>query len=366
MDMDPPEMGDGVNPASSSLSAARTMDHSFVLSHESEEMAVPLRHGPKLRKALAADKVIELRKSETKNNDNCYLKNMLAATKQHLNYQLQHQARKNAEHFILGRGLNGIGTFSHPNFASPLALFAGQGLYEWIFGNQDSTTSSKRPSPDGEDSDSRRVRPRQDDWDPTSFDDIDAILRMDDDMEVARHAGTELEDISSALMPWTVSASKRGSSMSRLGLGSAARRSRLVSASPLQSRGQTMAPMEEIDLQMLDEELILETDPEGAEAINFARTEKIEAALDKDGRDFLIFIENEITAKQADEEQIANQLGTGARDIDSITFEELMAPTVHEKKTAARGFLVVCSLATKNLIHVEQEVHFGDIVIGLV
>jgi meiotic recombination protein REC8 len=373
MHFDLPNVGEGMVledlPGSSSLSAARSMHSSFIMSHEAEEVvAVPLHRGTKPRKPILLDQSIEYRMADTKLHDTGYLRNMIAASRERLNRRLHHQARNNAEHFILGKGLNGIGTNLHPNITNPLAMFSGKGLYEWIFGAQEQKveTGTKRSSSDDEASNSRRVRARTDELDPASFDDAEAILRMDDDVEVARQAGTDLEDVSSVVMPWTVSASKRGSSVSRFGVGSTTRRSRLVSASPLQNRGAAMAPLDEINFQVLDDRLIPGTYANDQEATDAVEDKRIEAALDKDGDDFIVFIAIEIALKQASEEQLATQLEAEAKTVDSISFEELMAPNVHPKQTAARGFLVVCSLATKNLIRVKQNEHFGGIIMSLV
>jgi meiotic recombination protein REC8 len=353
----------------SSLSTARTIDSSFIISHESEEVvAIPLRRGPKPRKPILMDQSIEFRKSDSMQHDSGYLQHMIAATREHLNRKLHHQARKNAEYFITGKGLNGIGKSLHPNTTNPLAMFSGEGLYEWVFGNQyqGPKIGTKRASSNDDTSNSRRVRSRTAEYDPTSFDDEDAILRMDEDVEVARRGDSELEDISSAVMPWTISASKRGSSISRLGVGSTTRRARLVSASPLQSRGATLAPLDEIDFQLSEIETIPDTDPNDPEAIILARSQQIGAAIDKDGNDFMIFLKNEIAIKQAEQEQLASQLNAEPHTVNLITFEELMAPNIHHRIIAARGFLVVCTLASKNLIRVVQDDHFGEIVMSLV
>jgi meiotic recombination protein REC8, fungi type len=95
-----------------------------------------------------------------------YLINMNeAADARHLK-KLTHQAKKNAEHWVLGRGIGGVGSgLGQDHVVGPLQFFSGVGLLAALTGRELSPAGSKRgrsPSAtSAADEEERRVRVRE-------------------------------------------------------------------------------------------------------------------------------------------------------------------------------------------------------------
>src|ERR1700760_2899406 len=247
MELGLPQVGDGYDmemedATSSTSQIQQSSSTSFVVSHESEEMvAVPLRR-TRVPKSIPADTTLELRNRNMIEQNHKYIENMRLQQKEHLLRLLSRQAKRNADYFILGRGINSSGKFVFSHTVNPLSMFCGNRLYEWATGKQLPLSNPKRGLEDL-DIEPRRVRARQDDFEfgrADEPDDYNFTALPDDEVELPRERAVDLTDISS-VMPWNISASLRGSSAYRVGSAllpsSATRRSRLVSASPLHGRG---------------------------------------------------------------------------------------------------------------------------------
>jgi meiotic recombination protein REC8, fungi type len=349
---------------------------SFVISTETEEAPVMLHRKTRAPKVIAADITVELRNREMIDHSNNYIENMLHAEKEHLMRGLPHQAKKNAEHYILGRGINGIGSTIDSGMPHPLAMFSGERLFEWVTGKPLPVAGTKREREEGPDSASRQVRPRDEYYEfgrNALHDDQGMTIMEGVDIELPREHVADLEDISSA-MPWNISASNRGSSVPRMGSAappsSAARRSRMVSASPTHGHS-GVAPLlidedafrmiEDFNEPLGENGLPLTSSP-GPQTIS----NKIDISLDTESSNFLTFVKYAILGKQSDADQIAGQLGAEAEMVESVTFGELLPPRSNSKVVAANGLLHVLALATKNLIKVKQDEHFGSISISTV
>lgn len=84
----------------------------------------------------------------------------------------------------------------------------------------------------------------------------------------------------------------------------------------------------------------------------------LETTLEKEAFNFLAYLERSLQQKQAQTASI--------EAVQSVTFEELI-PHEEDRMTyvvAAQGLLHVLLLATKGLIEVQQQQHFGEIVMN--
>src|ERR1700761_8481935 len=166
MEFDLPRVDDGYDVEigdvpSSTLQIQTNSSTSFVVSHETEEMvAAPLRR-TRVPKPIPVDTNLELRNRNMIEQNNKYIENMRLQQKEHLLRLLSRQAKQNADHFILGRGINGIGKSVSSKIQTPLSMFCGNELYKWATGKQLPLLNSKRGQEDS-DTDTRRVRPRDD------------------------------------------------------------------------------------------------------------------------------------------------------------------------------------------------------------
>ena len=104
-----------------------------------------------------------------------------------------------------------------------------------------------------------------------------------------------------------------------------------------------------------------------------AASQWVRQTLDSESMNFLAFIESGLAEKRGlDHEaaQRAEQLGAAAREIEetaeTVTFEELLPFSSNSRIVAAQALLHTLSLATKGMISVRQEVHFGGIGMSVV
>lgn len=163
------------------------------------------------------------------------------------------------------------------------------------------------------------------------------------------------------------------------------RASRITSASPLIGRG---GPERYSDLEVpnFDDENELLGGPStsiagddfelhgpaaGVDTQTAAKSQWMRAALDAESNNFLDFVETEIATKAAraagGEEAEADDLpGAGVAGPDSVFFEDLLPPARNTTTVAAQALLHVLALATKGMLHVEQQEHYGPIGLGLV
>jgi meiotic recombination protein REC8, fungi type len=400
MDVGLPLIDDGYDlpPAEVGLSSDqyRPQDISSVIAETSSSVAAPQRRKVRVPKVIKVDRNIELRNRELLTMNNDYLRNMANDQSRTHAFRAGHQAKKNAEYWLLGRGLGNVGHgIGSSKTKGPLAdIFSGASLYQWITGSQLGVAGRKRESEVEDTTDTeRRVRPRLDNGDqisrggPADFID-DGIVFQGDETEMGREAPEALEDISSA-MPWNISASIRGSVTARGqpgavgGTGSATgslgrRGSRMVSASPLVGRGRPsgLEPFGGPDLTseaMLGGDMgdfyVPAVDPDfelyGPGAVVDTQTAAQgswqAAVLDRESNNFLDFVENTIGEKR----KIAQELDPTA-DVNDVEFEVLLSPATNSIVVAAQALLHVLTLGTKNLISVKQQEHYGSIQLRLV
>ncbi|KAH9864959.1 hypothetical protein IAQ61_008905 [Plenodomus lingam] len=391
MELDLPNYGDELPDSGSFSSTAHGRSNKLpeVIESTSSTVTASLRRKPRAARVIPMDRTIELRNADLADWNINYLQNMRNAAKPKAKLAATARAKKNAEHYVWGSGLGGIGQDVSGAYGSnPFEMFIGDKLFELITGKSRQKGKSPKHSRDSGIDDvtqdeSRRVRQKTGEFD----DDIsrggndEGVFELGDadvDVELPREAVTALDDeqIFSA-MPWN-SASIRGSSaVPRSGLGShdqSKRGTRVVSASPLLGRGRASE---------LDTLRTLESDGDyGLEGNEFAPLEpssdypelavpvvtntRVRDALSAEGTNFLTFVIDAITEKrglvQAAMENMSGILqATTAAEIDEITFEELLPPHENSKLVACQALMMVLSLGSKGMLNVQQPYYFGQI-----
>ncbi|KAE9963758.1 hypothetical protein BLS_008934 [Venturia inaequalis] len=385
-------------PAAGDLSSDHHRHRSSSVLESSDTAAAPQRRR-RDPKVIQADSKIELRSRELLSMNNDYLMNMTNDLVRSHALRISQQAKKNADYWLLGRGLGDVGSgLGHAKAKGPLAdMFSGSSLYQWISGSQPEVAGQKRESDPEDTTDSeRQKRPRLDEEDQVGRAEPADVGMMDDgyvfqgdDTELARDQPSALEDIHSA-MPWNIHSSIRGSSVNRAqagipggsAAGSLSRRgSRMVSASPLVGRGRptTLEGLPDVDPtsdaallysmgagDFLDEDFERYGPGAAVDTQTAAQSSWQKAALDKESNNFYDFIENAIEQNReaADGAEEGSDKGS-VQDIDEVGFEDLLRPEENSIVVAAQGLLHVLTLATKNLIRVRQDVHYGDIRMSL-
>ncbi|KAL8908533.1 MAG: hypothetical protein Q9207_000743 [Kuettlingeria erythrocarpa] len=364
------------------------------------------RREPKL---LPIDQTQELRNTDLAEWNNNYVANMDHAKKIKTQHKLTSTAKQNAAAWVFGAGIGGIGAGVNAlNVKGPLAeMFAGEAFVQALTGVPTQVAGLKRGSEELEaaesESEARRVRMRQGDEElglaqGLNLEDDDGIvLPGSEAIEMARHAQPALDDTSQ--FPWNRSASLRGSRQGSIGQGFGSsvggfatsggrlsslppiagpgsldrRASRITSTSPLVGRGQGQDLEPEIS-QFDDNELLGGPSTSvagddfqiyGPAAIvdtqTAAQSQWLRAALDTESSNFLEFIKAEVSSKAAAAQDTEDQNVGGVVAPTSVFFEELLPPDRNTKIVGAQALLHVLALATKGLIHVKQEEHYGPI-----
>ncbi|KAL8723125.1 MAG: hypothetical protein Q9225_000529 [Loekoesia sp. 1 TL-2023] len=381
----------------------------------SEAVVAPQQRKRREPKELPVDRIQELRNADLAQWNNEYLANMDQARKSKLQHKRATFAKQNAAFWVFGAGIGGIGAGTGASgMKGPLTeIFAGDALMQALTGTPASGAGKKRSRSgdegDQSDSEARRVRMREGEEEVGRAqglnleDDDTMVLPGSEAIEMGRHAQPSLEDTSQ--FPWNRSASLRGSrqgSMTRgqgfpgsiggfatsggrpsslppiVGPGSLDRRaSRITSASPLLGRG----PEHYSDLEIPhfdDNELLggpstsvagddfqLYGPAAGVDTQTAAQSQWLRATLDTESNNFLEFIKTEISHKAATAQEARDDLSVGIGAPNSVLFEELLPPTQNTKIVAAQALHHVLALATKNLIRVDQQIHYGPIKLGL-
>src|ERR1700712_2048054 len=113
------------------ISSTSYIQHSV---EEEEEVAdAPLSRAVRTRKSIPLDDIVELRKQVLVDWMGHYASNKRLAQRTNLMHKIPRQAKKNADRWITGVGLfglgGGIGKDHHPSL---LAVFSGSSLFEMI------------------------------------------------------------------------------------------------------------------------------------------------------------------------------------------------------------------------------------------
>lgn len=385
---DPPEV-----PAMSSAVEQHLSEHPEQIIASVSSVAAPLRRKKKATKFLPKDRKLELSNTEILAWNANYLDNMKEAARGRIRNHVQQQAKKNAEHYVWGAGIGGLG---RDYFAAqgPLAGFVGDNLLELFTGaSRNPEVISKRNRDSGIDEGiqgeahnkrQKTVKPEQE----TARGEEDEGLFMlggDEEVELPREAVSALDDqqIFSA-MPWNVSASKPGSSaiplsgrctmMSEQGLRGSRAGSRMVSASPLLRRSTgRFEVLQSLESDVLggDDFAIVAPSSDSAEPEEGAAQAslRVREALSAEGENFFAFVAEAIAKKFYD--AIDNPLEMPGEDrlgpveIEQVTFEELLPPSETSKMIVCQGFLMLLSVGTKGMLVIKQPNAFEDITLKL-
>lgn len=351
------------------------------------------------RPILAPDDQTKITRQELKSWSTNYLANAEQAS-QPRHVVTTAEARKNAFHLVFGGGIAGVGfPTGVPGLPHPLAPdFAGKGLQARLLGiiithpdgvNPDTPRGRRRSALEAleleQDEAERRVRRRLSDDEASQasqqhdaqpqlphFDD-NALLPLpgDDELppiEVGRRAGSALPDIPSDV-PWNRPSSQIPSSSVKGGGAGSKPPSRHVSASPLHGRGSLLLPGPEAE-RFSDNQPFFGSDGLGSEgfaplhsgpagslpsdpnlappAVDTQSTSQLmRAALDREGQNFLSYIES-----------VARTKGSSSPSHDNrywVKFNALFEPEDQKRAVVAQAFYHVLSLATKNVIKVKQD-----------
>lgn len=373
-------------------------------SQEENEDAQAMARRERTRRRLQADNTTEVRKTDLQSWNVNYLSNMSIIRSKRDVARANAQSKKNADWWVWGAGIGGVGYDLRQlnNVDHPLAMFQGDRLRELLIGP---ITSRKRPSPDNEAEEGRRVRARGEDGERLSLHpDQEIDLPMDDTEdippEIARRAPTPLDrasaggEFSSSAMPWNQTLVARSSQIGRSNVPSLRGREssaaipgppahaaqRLTSASPLLGRG---LPLRSLSRQSsagpvnlgeaggyTSSDRGLFPEPPGsasfdqfdrfgpaanAESSSIAEPGWSQKQLDAESNNFLAFITQAISQNV---ERGEPSLGT---DPPGILFEDLLQPSQNTHVVAAQGLLHVLSLATKGALRVQQDqAQFGQ------
>lgn len=397
MDLDLPVYGDDLPDVETTPPTNGHQLHEPSDAIESLSSAVaPMRRKKRAAKVILRDTKLELRNSELLSWQTDYLENMKEAAESNVQKHIKQQAKKNAEHYVWGAGIGGLG--QDPFGAhGPLNQFIGDNLYEMITGKSKKSKSTlKRDRDSGideatqEEARGKRQRTVEREGELGRGGDDEGLFMLggDEEVELPREAVSALDDqqIFSA-MPWNISASKRGSSavplsgrvtmMSDQAKQGSHRGSRMVSASPLLRRSTGRAGDFEA-LQGLDSDALggdefayaaPTSDPVGPEEEAMQPSLRVREALSAEGENFFTFVAEAITGKRervlADRAAMSDMDQDDDTELETITFEELLLPPETSKMIACQGFLMLLSLGTKGMLDVEQHNAFDYITLEL-
>ncbi len=336
------------------------------------------------------------------------------------------EARKNAFDLVFGRGIAGVGFATGvPGLPHPLAPhFAGEGLQACLLGiiithpdgeaiealqgrrrtalealeleQEDAERRVRRKLNDDDDDDEdaqhAQPQPLQDDELPFGDDDLPPV-------EVGRRAGSILPDIPSDV-PWNRPSSQiPSSSVKGAAGGSLFPGNRQVSASPLHRRGGSLLiPGPEIERFSDDDDdaggggfAALHSGPDGSfpsdSPIPNSQTtpsQQMRSALDREGRNFLTYVESVARDKGHASPSPSPSLVTSPKNNNNnshshskdvvpkeerrkwIEFDALFTEQDQKRAVVAQAFYHVLSLASKSVLKVRQEGQGGREAFGAI
>ena len=320
----------------------------------------------------------ELRNADLLRWSENYLDNMMGIMRHKDTLKLNLNAKKNAEHWVLG-------LTSPQSHVGPLDIFTGAKLLEAFTGIQLLQNGHKRARSEGEEiNNGRRVRSRGESSPneiARGLQDDDLPMVEDDSIEQGREAPTPIEDRHlSSILPWNLSAGSRHptdahpTSTSIAGAGPqlslhGRRGSRFVSASPLLGRGVSGGDMEDLQLPGSDIGLTGEDEFQlfGPAAQVDTQTAGLSQwqreAIHGESANFLAFVQSAI-----EEADIAGAETTPEDDSlqGTVDFGTLLPPETNSHIVAAQAMLHVLALGTRNLLDVQQQQPFGMISLRII
>ncbi|KAK2590451.1 R8 protein [Conoideocrella luteorostrata] len=357
---------------------------------ETAKSSAPLRAARRRKLKAMVDEEIRISRDEFRGWTENYVFNMDAARKRAKATSLA-KAKKNALALMYNNGISDIGILEQKfGVEHPLSAdLAGTALKAHLFGlvadeieDINVKRGRRRKSPEAfglEENDARSVRQRLELGDEFGRGEATGFgggLDFGEETapEIGREAETALEDKhSSSFMPWSRQGSAVPESATRAP-GSAQKS--MAAPSPLHGRGSLVGSLERHSDPIEEAFVPLGLDPQHSSAVSDDRQEALnidagdktntptsDAGLDTSTHQFLGY-----AARRA-----AN-LGVAPSQDDQhkrwIDFDELATPGQHSKAIATQAFLHVLTLATKNVISVQQDgiddnEPFGKIYVGL-
>lgn len=384
MDIDLPIFGDDLPDGSAFTpnDQARAEEEQPVVITSSTAASAPMQRKQRTARSLPVDPDTILPFNELRAWIGNYPDTMKRIVAQKNRARISYEAKKNAEHFVWGRGLGGIcDQLPTMNNCHPLGIFIGDGLFEFVTGkSRNNLAGTKHDRDSGIDdetqTESRRVRQRSEEQ-PRGEHHYDEgfVMPGDDEVELPREPEPEINDPDMfSAMPWNHSASIRGSSVIprsvTTGMTNRFERSRpgsrMVSASPLHGKG-TAAALEALRDLGSD----MDVDFGGADyappgmssdypeaAVPVETSKYIQESLADEGDNFLHFVHDALANKRRAQADLGD-----VSEVDELTFAEVLPPSKHSKKHASQGMMLVLVLGTKGSLNVSQPVHYDDIYI---
>lgn len=156
---------------STALPAGKNRQSSSVHSDEASSIIhVAPQRRVRAKPAIKVDLHTQIKSNDLKAWDDNYVLNMAKERLEHAHVtSTLPQSKKNAEHFVLGIGLSGLGREFDSDLEHPLRqAFSGKAFFDTLTGKETSPAGKKRShtsdeDEDEEDEDGRRVRPRSGD-----------------------------------------------------------------------------------------------------------------------------------------------------------------------------------------------------------
>ncbi|KAG8629675.1 hypothetical protein KVT40_003540 [Elsinoe batatas] len=379
-----PEIDPAAEPAAE---AQQQEDEDTPVQAHGQSAAAPNR-AQRQRRTLPLDSQMELRNQDISDWNDNYVQHMQRDAAHRFHQRNAHVARINAQAWLNGAGLLGIGNLlANDNIPAALRMFAGPNVLTPpdTPPDQGSPASSKRARSDSSISSSRRVRARLTSQDPEQgrADTGDfQVPQLDDDFplgaadeaelptEVGREAQTPLPDRQSSQMPWNLS--HGSSAQRRFNLPTGGYGSSSVAGAPLSQglRGSSIAPSpllgrdrraEEEDIlgeetfQLPMEDTAMEDaipngedesqlDSQGNRRSSFPWAVK---TMDTEQLNFVAFLMDKIDEKRATEQD-------GQGDI-ALTFEEAFSPKDTDKIIASQALMHILALNGRKVLKVEQN-----------
>ncbi|KAF4549870.1 N terminus of Rad21 / Rec8-like protein [Elsinoe fawcettii] len=356
---------------------------------EEQSAAAPSR-ARRHRRALPLDAQMELRNQDITDWNINYVQHMQQDAIHRFHQRSAHTAKLNAQAWLNGAGLLGIGNLlSNVNIPPALQMFAGLNiLMPSSPPDQGSPTSSKRGRPSSSPSPSRRVKPRltSQEAEQGRFGGEEAqIPHLDGDLpappvddadlpvEVGREAGTPLVDHRSSQMPWNLS---RGSSVQRRfnltgGHGSSSvvggslsqgmREGSIAAPSPLLGRDRREEEEEllgEETFQLPLEDTEMGDVPQGEQDESQLDSQGIRRsslpwavkAMDTEQLNFVAYIMDKVDEKKATNEDVQH---------DKVDFGEAFVPGETNKVVACQALMHILALNGKGVLNIEQDADEG-------
>ncbi|KAK0387910.1 hypothetical protein NLU13_4155 [Sarocladium strictum] len=345
----------------------------------------------KAKPVMMLDEVDKISRDEFKNWSRDYIEHMEALRTQR-KMPTTAEARKNALAFVIGNGVEDIGNDKKfGGVVHPLAsYFAGYTLQSLLQGREPDSEPEmeqrgrKRSSQEALDYDEERGRHLKkgkgadDDAVRDLHDDNGDSLMLEDD--TAPEVGMEpmsamAERHSSSRMPWSRPGSAVPGSSIR---GQSSAQKMTTAPSPLLGRHRIPSDFD----RQSDSVVHLSDDVDHFHLVGRSSTPKSPtellcdmqigagfegpAALDNASQEFLGYMRDRIEETSTDH----NLLEAGREHKHWVDFEDLADPATHSKAVAAQAFLHVLSLATKNVVDVQQDcgdgfTPFGPIRVGM-